>query len=57
MPFSMVDKHSYKMTLEHQQETVGTYCASESRMREIRLSGLGGGVLNPYANREEGCLP
>jgi hypothetical protein len=38
-------------------QVTGESDVSESRVREIRLHGLGGGVLNLYENREEGCLP
>jgi len=49
--------HSYKMTFGSQVAIPGKSSVSESRMREIRLSGLNGGVLNPHVSREEGCLP
>jgi len=57
MPYVDMDKHSYIMTFGNTDENQCECSVSESRMREIRLSGLVGGVLNCYPGIKEGCLP
>ena len=57
VPYTVMDTHRYIITFAHQQLLVDAYCISESRMREIRLSGLGGGLLKYCSRSMEGGLP
>ena len=59
MPYSKMGKHSYTMTFGSSDINRGKCSVSESRMREIRLYGLVGGL--PKQDRlflnAEGGLP
>jgi hypothetical protein len=57
VPYTVMDKHSYKMTFRSTDENRCKGCVSKSRMRENRLSGSVGGLLNFYTYSEEGGLP
>jgi hypothetical protein len=56
VPYSKMEKHSNKMTFSSTDENRCKGCVSKSRMRENRLSGSVGGLLNCYIS-EEGGLP
>ena len=57
VPYSKMEKHSNKMTFSSTDENQCKSCVSKSRMRENRLSGSVGGLLNFYTYSEEGGLP
>ena len=57
VPYTVMEKHSYKMTFNSTDENQSKSCVSKSRMRENRLSGSVGGLLNFYTYSEEGGLP
>jgi len=55
VPYTAMDIYRYNTSFKHQ--TTGAYCISESRMQEICVSGLDGGILSCYSCSKEGCLP
>lgn len=57
VPYISDGEHSNKMTFSNTGANQSKCCVSESRMREIRLYGLGGGILSCYSVSKEGCLP
>jgi hypothetical protein len=57
VPYISDGEHSYKMTFSSTDENRCKSCVSKSRMRENRLSGSVGGLLNFYTYSEEGGLP
>jgi hypothetical protein len=52
-----MDKHRNEMTFSNTDENQSKCCVSESRMPQLGLSGLDGGLLKFHFSGMEGGLP